>query len=188
MRAISVETQPTMKMTIHNQCSDFKLKDERSFSSGLSWDKYPDDEVDTGSMISVGLKSPLSALGGILMYRLQKKYVESDDQLESIYTLLFVVWKSEGYKKFSVLVQLIDCDKTFSWRKIDQEEYYQRYVSQLSTYTGPIKDTWLTRGGTVLMTILELDFTQRDGVLSLTISEGIKDDHTKMPELIDPKV
>jgi hypothetical protein len=35
------------------------------------------------------------------------------------------------------------------------------------------------------MTGLELDFTQRDGVLNITISEGVKDNHTRMPELID---
>jgi hypothetical protein len=188
MCIISVESQPTMKINIHNQCSDFKLKDERMFSNGLDWNKFPDDEVDAGCMISVDLISPLVAFGGIVMYQIQRKCVRSDDQLESTYTLLFIAWKSEGYKKFCVFVRLIDCDKTFPWHKIDQKEYYKRYINQFSTYTCPIKDTLLTRNGTVLMTRLDLDFTQRDGVLSLIISEGIRDDHTKIPELIDSKM
>jgi hypothetical protein len=39
--------------------------------------------------------------------------------------------------------------------------------------------------GTVLMSILELDFTQRDGVLNITISESIRDDYTRRPEWIN---
>jgi hypothetical protein len=67
------------------------------------------------------------------------------------------------------------------------ETHHQRYASQLSTYTGPIKDTWLPHDGKVLMTKMELDFTQRDGVLNITISEGVKDDHTGRPEQISPR-
>jgi hypothetical protein len=188
MYTISVEPQPTMKMNIHNQCSDFKLKDKRMFNCGLNWNKGPNDEVDAGSTISAVSISSWAIFEGIMTYRLQRKSIESDDQFESTYTLFFVSWKSEGYKKFCVFVKLMNCDKTFSWRKIDQEEYYQRYASQLSTYTGPVKDTWLLSDGTVLMTKLDLGFMQRDGVLTVTISNGVKDDHTKIPKLIDPKM
>jgi hypothetical protein len=38
------------------------------------------------------------------------------------------------------------------------------------------------------MTKLELDFTQRNGVLNITISEGVEDEHTKRPVWIDPKM
>jgi hypothetical protein len=92
-----------------------------------------------------------------------------------------VAWKSEGYKKFRVFVQLIECDGTFYLCDIPLEEYYQRYANQLNTYTGPIKNTWMVYDDTVLMTELELDFTQRDSVLNITISEGVKDEYTKRP-------
>jgi hypothetical protein len=98
---------------------------------------------------------------------------------------LLVAWKSEGYKNFCVFVHLIECNKWPYWDEIRLEEYYQRYADQLSTYTGPIKDTWLIHDGTVLMTELDLDFTQRDGVLNITISEGSKDEHAKRPEWIN---
>jgi hypothetical protein len=188
MCTISVEIQPTIKMNIHNQCSHVKLKDKRVFNSGLNWNKGLGDEVDAGSMASAVSTTSWAIFESIVIYRLQRKSVESDDQLESTYTLLLVALRSEGYKKFRVFIQMIDCDKTFSWRRIDQDEYYQKYTNLLCTYTDPIKDTWLLSDGTVLMTRLELEFTQRDGVLSLTISEGIKDEHTKIPELIDPKM
>jgi hypothetical protein len=98
-----------------------------------------------------------------------------------------VIWKSEGYKNFRMLLQLIKYGKKIYWDETMLEEYYQRYANQLSTYTGPIKDTWSISDGTVLMAKLELDFTQRDGVLNLTISEGIRDEHTRRPERIDPE-
>jgi hypothetical protein len=79
---------------------------------------------------------------------------------------------------------LIECDKQIKWNRYKLEEYRQRYASQLSTYTSPIEDTWLMHDGTVLMTRLELNSTQRGDVLNITISEGIKDEHTKIPELI----
>jgi hypothetical protein len=188
MYTISPDFQPTMKMNIHNQCSDFKLKDKEYFSTGVNWNKRHDDEVDAGSMTSGDSIQLLATFGGVTIYELRRESVESDDQRESAYTLLFVAWKSEGYKKFYVFVQLIDCDQTFSWHKIDPKEYYQRFSDQLSIYTGSIEDTWLIHDSSVLMTRLELDFTQRDGVLNIIISEGIRNRRTKISEWIDSEM
>jgi hypothetical protein len=134
-------------------------------------------------MMSVGLKPSLVMFEGVLAYELQSKQVQSDDQLEVSCTTLFVAWKSEGYKKFRVFVQLIEYDMGFYWYNFGRE-YYQRHVNQFSIYTHPIKDTWLIENGAVLMTRLELDFMQRDGVLNIIISEGIRDGSTKRGEWI----
>jgi hypothetical protein len=82
---------------------------------------------------------------------------------------------------------LIECDKTFRWYNYKLEEYYQRYVNLFCTCTDPIKDTWLIHDGTVLMTRLELNFTQRDVVLNVAISEGIRDDYIKIPAWFSPE-
>jgi hypothetical protein len=129
----------------------------------------------------------LSTFEGVLTYELQRENIESDDQPKSTHILFFVAWKSEGYKSLRVFVHLVECDKYTHWEKIALEEYYQRYVNQLCTYTGPVRNTWLIDDGTVLMTELELDFTQRAGVLSVTISEGIRNDRTKKPIWINPE-
>jgi hypothetical protein len=181
---ISVEVQPTMKVDIHNQCLDFELTCRGYFSSGADSIEDPAKEVDAGSMNSVGLMPSLVAFEGALMYGLERKRVKSSNQPEPTDIQLFIAWKSEGYEKFSVFVHLIEDDKQFYWRKATLGEYYQRYASQLCTYTGPIKNTWLIPDGTVLVTELELDFTQRDGVLNITISEGVEDEKTKRPEWI----
>jgi hypothetical protein len=122
--------------------------------------------------------------GGILMYVLERKHVKIGTRHEPTHILLLVAWKSEGYKKLRAFAHLIEYDKASCWDNLSQEEYYQRFTSQLRIYTGPIKDTWLMPDGTVLLTELGLDFTQRDGVLNVTISEGIEDENTKRPEWI----
>jgi hypothetical protein len=170
-----------MKLNINNQCLDFKLTNLRSLSRGANWNEEPDEKVDAGAMMSADLISLLSTFEGILAYDLEKK------GSKSTYIRLFVVWKSEGYREFRMFVHLTEYEEKCDWSKVGLEEYYQRYASQLCTYTGPIKDTWLIPGGTVLMTEVELDFTQRDGALNIIISGGIEDERTKKPEWINVK-
>jgi hypothetical protein len=174
-------------MSIHNQCSDFKLINQGSFSANIKWNKRPDDEVDAVSMTSAILTSSEAVFEGALTYQLQKNPLKSDDQIESTYALLFVAWKSEGYRKICARACLIEYDKQIKWDGYKSEDYYQRCASQLCAYTDPIKDTWLIHDGTVLMTRLELGFTQRDVVLNITISEGVKNDHARRPEWISTR-
>jgi hypothetical protein len=155
IHTISVKSQPTMKVNIHNQCSDFKLTDREYLSNSVDWDKRLDWKIDASSMTSADLTPFLSTFEGVLTYRLEKEEVK----LTCI--RLFVTWKSEGYKKFHVFVQLVEYDKRFSWNDSKLERYYQRHAKQLSAYTDPIKDTWLIHGGKVLMTELELIFTKK---------------------------
>jgi hypothetical protein len=122
------------------------------------------------------------------MYELERKHIKPGNRSEPTRILLLIAWKSEGYKKFCVFVHSIESDKRLYWDGIYLEEYHQRYASQLLRYTGPSKDTWLIHDGTVLMTELKLDFTQRDGVLSVTVSEGVKNEHTRRLEWIDLEV
>jgi hypothetical protein len=177
-----------MEVKIYNQCSDFSLTDRRWFNIGADWNECPKRRVDTGNMMSAELMPFLSTFEGILTYKLRRKHDESVNRSESTYIGLVVVWKSEGYKDIRMCVHLIEHDRRFYWNGTKLKEYYQRYASQLCEYTGPIKDTWLTRDSIALMTRLELDFTKRDGILNITISEGIDDEHARNPVWIDPKM
>jgi hypothetical protein len=184
MYTISFIPQPTMKVNIHNQCSDFKLIEGEYFIINANYNDKPDREVDTGNMMNVDLIPFLSTFGSGLTYELQSRYDKHGNQRESTHVRFLVAWKSEGYKKFFVFVHLMEYDKWFDWDRINLKECYQRYASQFCTYTNPIKNTWLIYNDTALMTELELDFTQRDGVLNITISEGIRDEYTKRSEWI----
>jgi hypothetical protein len=171
-----------MEVNIHNRCADFRLTGREYFSGGADWNKHPDWDVMAGNIMKADLIPFRAAFGGILIYELLRKHVNPGDKTRPTSTLLLVAWKSEGYKKFYVLVQLIECNFQPFWFKIKPEEYYQRYASQLCTYTDPIKDTWLLPDGAIIMTRLELDFTQRDGVLDITISERSEGEHIRRPE------
>jgi hypothetical protein len=186
MRVASLKLRPTMEVNIHNQCSNFKLVNP--LLCALYMNKFPGVEVDAGSMTSVTLRPSRAIFDGSLTYQLQRKSVKYDGQLKSTYTILFIAWKSEGCKALRACVHMIECDKRIEWSGHKLYEYHQRYASQLSTYTGSIKDTWLIHDGTVLMTELELDFTRRDGRLNINISEGARDDHTKISTWINPKL
>jgi hypothetical protein len=117
------------------------LTDEKGFVNFINWNKQLDMEIDAGSITNADLIPDLAAFEGSLMYQLQKKSVKSDKQPESTYTLLFVAWKYKGYEKFQAVVKLIEFDERICWNVYKLKEYYRRYVNQLSTYTGSIKDT-----------------------------------------------
>jgi hypothetical protein len=184
---IRIMPQPTMKLSIHNQCSVFKLINRGYFSNGADWHEKPNEKVNNSILMSASLMPFLSTFEGVLAYELQRNYEKSSELFESTYILFFVAWKSEGYKKFRMFTHLIEHNEYIDWNEIKLEEYYQRYANRLNTYTRPIKDTWLISDGTVLKTELGLDFTKRDGVLSIIISEGIRDNHIKKSIWISPE-
>jgi hypothetical protein len=83
---------------------------------------------------------------------------------------------------------LIKHVEPIKWNEIRLDEYYQQHADQLSTYTGPIKDTWSIGNSTVLIARLELDFTQVDDVLNITISEGIENGRIKGSVRLNPRM
>jgi hypothetical protein len=187
---ISYLSPPIVKVNIRNQCSDFKLTDRRGFNSDAEWNKYkyPDWEVDANNMMSVELKPSHPTFGGVLTYQLQSRRDKLGNQSESTCIRLLVAWKFEDYINPRMLIRLMKHDKQINWDRIKLEDYYQKYASQLSMYTGPIKDKWMLDDDTVLMTGLKLEFTHGYGALNITISEGIIDEHVKEPVWIDSKM
>jgi hypothetical protein len=188
MHIISTEFQPTMKVNIYNQCSGFKLVDRKCSNVFMNWNKKPDMEVDSDSMMSADLISYWATFEGSLTYQLQEKRVISSNRRKSKTTLLFVAWKSEGYKMLRVLVQLIECDKQTKWNPFKLEEYRQRCANQLNVYTGFIEDIWLIHDGTVLITRLGMKFMQGCHVLNISISEGVMNRYDARPIWINPKL
>jgi hypothetical protein len=79
MYIIRFAYQPTAKMNIHNQCSDFKLINRECFITPMSWNKKPDAEVDAGRMTSADLSSYWTVFEGSLTYQLQRRHVEYND-------------------------------------------------------------------------------------------------------------
>jgi hypothetical protein len=129
-----------MEMNIYSQCSDFKLTNQKCFSNGASWSEDLAQELDTGNVMSADLIPFLSTFEGVLTYQLQGRDTKPDNQPGATHIRFLVAWKSEGYKKFLLFVHLIEYDDEVNWNRIKLEKHYQRYISQVSTYTDPIKD------------------------------------------------
>jgi hypothetical protein len=188
MHTISIESQPKIGVNIYNRCLGFKLTDIRCFSTGADWNVRPDWNVDACSIMHTNLIPFQTTFEGILTYELQRKHVNPSDQAKSKHTRLFVAWSFEDYKNPRVFVHLAEYDNQIEWNGIKLEEHCQIYISQLNIYTGPIMDTWLTSDNAMFMTILELDFTQRDSILNIAIAEGAWAGHIRRPVWIDPKM
>jgi hypothetical protein len=188
MYIISYLRRPSMKVNIHNLCSDFKLTNRGYFSTGVFLNGHPAQEVEAGRMKSFGFEPSPLVFEGVLAYELERRYTKPGEEFELTHVLLFVVWKSEGYRKLRAYINLVEYDEKFYWNNAKLDEYYRSNVDQLSIYTSPIRDTWLTRDGTVFMTNLELDFTQRHDALNIIISESVTDNYTRRPEWINPRM
>jgi hypothetical protein len=176
MYIFSFKPQPTMEVNVQNQCSDLRLMHGLYSNTSAGQNEHSNWCVYDGNTISDGVRPFLTTFGGVLTYVLDRKDVKPDEKLEPTQARLCVSWKSEGYKKFRVFIQLVEYDKTFRWDIFNLNEYRQRYDNQLSAYTGPIKGTWLVGDDLVLMIRLVI-----------TISESVKDEHTKRPVWFDPK-
>jgi hypothetical protein len=115
-----------MKVNISNQCSDFKLIGLKYLNSGAQHNGNFAREVDAGSIMSFELTPFRAMFEGALICKLQRKHVKPGNRPEPTDILLLMAWNSEGYKKFRVLVHLIECNKRPYWGLTEPEEYYQR--------------------------------------------------------------
>jgi hypothetical protein len=185
---VSFDTRPTMEVNIHNQCTNFDWVAPKRFNIGVDKGSFSSRLAHVGYMTSFDLIPFQSTFGGVLMYTLQENYGKASDLHKSTDVRLLIAWKSEGYKNFGVFVQLIEYDEDIHWEEFTLEEYYKRYANEFSTYTGPIKETWMTRDGIMFTTGIDVDFTLRDGVLNIAISDGVNEVYTKTPEWFYPKL
>jgi hypothetical protein len=179
----SVEPQATMQVNVHYQCSDFGIGEVRYFYRGAYSKNYR--RMSGYNVSNTDFVPSLSTFRGVVAHELQDKDYDPSNRPDATRIQCLVAWKSESYKKLQVFIHLIESNLRIEWDQVKLDDYYQRYANQLSTYTGPIKSTWLMPNGVVMIVRVDLDFTQRDSILSITISDGVEDEHTKRPVWFD---
>jgi hypothetical protein len=123
-----------MEVNIFNRDSGFELKSLTHFNSEEYWEDYPFRQVWIGELRTVDLKPSLSVFEGVLTCSLVRKYVEPNGRTKYKWILLFLIWKSEGYRDLRAFVRLIECKKGYYWNEVKLREYYQRYANQLNAY------------------------------------------------------
>jgi hypothetical protein len=166
--------QLTVSLSIYNQCQDINLASPVYFMYGGRWHVTPDQKIDANAVMRNRLKfySGRSILEGALVYRIQKKYTESDKlvQGESKQVQLLVVWCGERTKELHVRALLIEHDK-----KLDKDrlkKLYQKYWHLFKEQVNSIGNNWLLYDATVLTTTVK---TMNEGHRwDIFISEGIK--------------
>jgi hypothetical protein len=115
----------------------------------------PDQNVNVGSVIRAGfdIDPNQEESTGVLMYRLQRKNTEQTD--EATYLQLFIIWKVNSSKEFSVVSNLIEHDKSHVWDRDSLLKLAERY-ELANVQSKSIEDTWLMRDNTMLMTWMNI--------------------------------
>jgi hypothetical protein len=90
---------------------------------------------------------------GVLMYRLQRKNTEQTD--EATYLQLFIIWKVTSSKVFSVVLDLIEHDKSHVWNRDSLLKLAERY-ELANVQFNIIKANWLMYDNTMLLTWMNI--------------------------------
>jgi hypothetical protein len=190
MHDLSLPIQPSVKLNIHNQCSNVDLVSPIYFiSDDLERHRPPDYEVYAGSATRFGFVIKLShGTGGALIYRLQRRQPHEStkaDKDTSGATHLLVVWEIYKFMQLYTDVLLVEHEKGFDWNKDNLKELEHRNINRFRLSPGFATETWLLDDNTALMTTFNI--MNKDHILNITISEVERDNSARIPSHIDPR-
>jgi hypothetical protein len=180
-----------LRLTIHNQFPGIELVSP-VYATGRDVTCYlsPGQRVGAGAMMKASFDIDLTqhVSIGVLMYKLQRKSVGQSNKgaisnEEATCTQLVVIWKVNNSKKFCATSFLIEHDKRHVWDK----NRLMRLTSYYQTINihGPIEETYLMYGSTVLMTSLNATRKAECYKLEMTISKTSMKDDTQRLQYID---
>jgi hypothetical protein len=184
---VSILIRPSVKLIIHNQCSNIDLISP-AYTTNYSSECYrtPDHEVFAGNTMSSSFTiGSDDVFYGILIYKLQRRQLQGSieiDEIASSTVHLLVVWRATEPKELYADVMLVEHDKGFDWNNNKLNELYYRSTNQFRLRHNFAIETWLLDDNTSLMTTFEILNGQ---ILRLTISEAKKDSNGRVPAHID---
>jgi hypothetical protein len=147
-----------VSLNIHNQCNDINLTSPTYFVHGGKWHAVPDQKIGVNAIMRNRLEFDpgQDILDGILTYRIQKQYTESDEPIqdESKHIQLLVAWHVEHTKESHVRVLLVEHDNELD--ENDLRKLHQKYWHSLKERVDPIKNNWISHDKTVLETTIRL--------------------------------
>jgi hypothetical protein len=139
--------------------------------------------TNTTTRASFGINAIKEGFTSALIYKLQKKNHDSNDQSDvddtkdtSTSLQLLVAWKVDGYHRYCTDTMLIRHRNTITW---DEDKLMKLYSMHYALRrNNRINDTWLLDDG-VLMTTLK--FGKEEHTIEITISEATKEDNYLEP-------
>jgi hypothetical protein len=188
MRIISFTLHKTMIMMVYNQHPDIELVSPTYFCNRGTYNEYPVEKTDAGTMIKIGFRFGLNKLSeGVLMYEVRGKGNTKFDQQPSADTMstevvedtseimrLLVAWKIERPRELGVRIVLVEHDNRLVLNEDKLAELYGKVNDLPSEYYG---HSWLVCNNTVLEVAYET--VQEYGFgLKISISKGVEDMET----------
>jgi hypothetical protein len=186
--ALSLPIQPSVKLSLHNQCLNVDLISP-TYITGEELECYkpPDYKACVGNTISSSfiIKSGNES-DGALICKLQKKRMHGSTEAgedTSSATHLLVVWKISKSNELYVDVLLVEHDKVFDWDKDNLKYLYHKNFGRFKWFTDSATEKWLWDNDVALMITSEI--MNEGQLLNVTISEVERDNGMKTPLHID---
>jgi hypothetical protein len=168
---ISLTLPSLVSLNIHNRCQLISLISPVYFIHGGRWHVVPDREIDVDTVMQnrIELDTEQDILEGALVYRIQRKHVESAyDESKRIW--LLVAWNGEYTKGLHVRALLIEYNKRLDEDRLRRS--YQKRWPLLKTQPSATKSNWILDDVTMLVTTIKV--TNRGYRWDISISEERK--------------
>jgi hypothetical protein len=178
---------PSVKLNIHNQCSNIGLLSPTYATHGwLECHKPPAYKVCAGDTMrsSFIIKSD-DASYGVLIYNLQGKQVHESTEIigdASSTVQLLVIWRIFESKELYGDVLLVEHDKKLD--EDDLRELYSKNFDRFRLCPNSTMETWSLDNNVALRTIFRI--MNEDYILDITISEVERADSVRIPAHLDP--
>jgi hypothetical protein len=191
--------QVSMKVDIHNKCSNIELVEPMCFSDGAVCYTPLDQKVEPGGVLETvfRIKSIWGKSEGALLCRLRKKGADSDQQSDSGTTnidedwsnhaRLLVGWKLERPQDLRVYMLLIEHGEKLVWTEDKLLKQHNDFRGRLRVHNGAVEDTWLMEDGSVLKLALD-GVGNREYGIRIAITNAQQNEHTSIPLWIEPIV
>jgi hypothetical protein len=176
-------TPSEVKLMIYHECLGIELVSPLCYSNGATYDIPPNQRIDFDSVMQTKFNIDLSRNEFIcaLMYKLMGK--NTNKHHKTTYTHLVTVWKIDKFKRFHLVLHLIEHDKDQVWDR-DRLKRLAEHCKLFSTQHDPIKERWLLHNGTRLMTSVNASCEEKYYKLEMTLSSTTTTD-TQRPWYID---
>jgi hypothetical protein len=172
---------------VRNQCSNFELVSPIYFGHNAIWIEFPDQKVDanTVAVASFGRDIVKNEFSGALIYKLQRKNIESNypsnmdnTKNTSTSTQLLIMWGSNDRSEISLHTLLIKHSNEITWDEDKLKKLHAMYHDLLEK-DKVVRYTWLLDDVTVLKTVLKWEY--RRNMTEIIISECTREEDSKEP-------
>jgi hypothetical protein len=150
---VSLVLQSPVLLNIHNQCQSINMTSPVYFIHGGRWPTAPGPEIDMNTVMQNRLEfdSEQDILEGALVYRIQRRHLEStQDKLKHIW--LLVAWNGKHTKELHVCALVVEHNKRLDEDRL--RKLYQKRWPLLKERANITEGNWTLNDMTKLTTTI----------------------------------